>query len=395
MAPELSHNDPATRRLIEQIVKEYGQSGRTFKSALLFAVAESDAVLRDEARKLLAWEDVQEDDETVKRLDEGQRRQLDTGVKKAARDLKEAVWRTYKNLLLLGRDNTLQEFDLGLVNSSAAGSLAELYVNRLRERDEITEGVGPTKLIKAWSPANTEWTTKAVRDAFYSSPTLPRLLNPNAIRRAIADGVNQKLLAYAGKVDGGKYDPFIFEPDSGLLETDIEISDEYVILKAEDARKLKEPPRLTRIEIRPSVVSLKPGESTSFAISGFDQHGHDIAFPSASWTASGGEIDTQGRFTAGGIGTFQIHARVESFEAFAQARVAEETSIDPKKKGLSWRGSVPPQKWMNFYTKVLSSLVSQPGLQIEVRFVVPPSDGNTEARIEAIKTAISSTVSQG
>ena len=388
LAPEQSHSDPATRRLIEQIVKEYGQSGRTFKSALLFAVAESDSVLRDEARKLLAWEDVQEDDETVKRLDEGQRRQLDTGAKKAARDLKEAVWRTYKNLVLLGRDNTLQDFDLGLVNSSAAGSLAELYVNRLRERDEITEGVGPTKLIKAWSPANTEWTTKAVRDAFYSSPTLPRLLNPNAVRRMIADGVNQKLLAYAGKVEGGKYDPFVFEPESGLVESDIEISDEYVILKAEDARPYKEPPKLVRIEIRPSVVSLKPDESTSFAIFGFDQHGRDISCSGATWTSSGGDIDRQGRFTAQGVGSFQINARAELLEAFAQARVSDETPPVPKKKGISWRGSVPPQKWMNFYTKVLSSLVSQPGLQLEVRFVVPPSDANTEAKTESIKTAL-------
>ena len=43
---------------------------------------------------------------------------------------------------------------------------------------------------------------------------------------------------------------------------------------------------------------------------------------------------------------------------------------------------------MNFYTKVLSSLVSQPSLQIEVRFVVPASDATTEAKIEAIKTAL-------
>ena len=50
----------------------------------------------------------------------GQRRQLDAGVKKAARDLKETVWRAYKHLSLLGRDNALQEIDLGLVNSSAA-----------------------------------------------------------------------------------------------------------------------------------------------------------------------------------------------------------------------------------------------------------------------------------
>ncbi len=134
-----------------------------------------------------------------------------------------------------GTDNTLQEIDLGLVNSSAAGSLAELYVNRLRERDEITDSVGPNKLIKAWPPANKEWTTKAVRDAFFSSPTLPRLLKPDAIKRTIADGVNQKLIAYAGKTASGQYDPFIFEPDTGVDENDIEISDEMVILRAKDA----------------------------------------------------------------------------------------------------------------------------------------------------------------
>jgi hypothetical protein len=121
---------------------------------------------------------------------------------------------------------------------------------------------------------------------------------------------------------------------------------------------------------------------------GFDQHGHDIACPGATWTATGGDIDAQGRFTAGSVGAFQIRARVESLEAFAQVRVAEETLPPPEKKGITWRGSVPPQKWMNFYTKVLSSLVSQPGLQVEVRFVVPPGEATTEAKIEGIKTAL-------
>jgi len=262
-------------------------------------------------------------------------------------------------------------------------------VNRLRERDEITESVGPSKLIKAWSPANTEWTTKAVRDAFYSSPTLPRLLNPKAVQRTIADGVNQKLIAYAGKVEGGPYDPFIFEPDSGLLESDIEISDDFVILKAEDARRLKEPPRLTRIEIRPSIVSLKPGESASFSIAGFDQHGHDIACPGAAWVASGGAIDTVGRFTAGVVGTYQVTARVEALEAFAQVRVSEQPPSPPdKKKGFRWHGTVPPQKWMNFYTKVLSGLTTQPGVTIQVSFDVPPTDAPLDTKIEATKTAL-------
>ena len=39
MSPEQAHGDPATRKLLDQIVREYGQSGRTFKSALIFAVA--------------------------------------------------------------------------------------------------------------------------------------------------------------------------------------------------------------------------------------------------------------------------------------------------------------------------------------------------------------------
>src|SRR6516162_5757961 len=179
------------------MVREYGQSGRTFKSALFFAVPEAGAALQDEARKLLACEDICGDIETHKRLDDSQRKQLDTDTKKAARDLKEAVWRTFKHVVRLVKDNTLQELDLGLVHSSAAGSLTELILNRLRSQDEITESVGPSKLIKFWPPALKEWTTKAARDAFFASPALPRLLKPDAIKRTIADGINQKLIAYA------------------------------------------------------------------------------------------------------------------------------------------------------------------------------------------------------
>jgi hypothetical protein len=39
-------------------------------------------------------------------------------------------------------------------------------------------------------------------------------------------------------------------------------------------------------------------------------------------------------------------------------------------------------------TKVLSSLVSTPGLKLEVRFEVPPGDQATAAKIEAAKAAL-------
>ncbi len=397
VSPDQAQGEPATRKLLEQIVRDHGQSGRSFKSALIFAVPEASGALKDEARKLLAWEDIADDDETLRRLEEGQRRQLDTSVKKAARDLKEAVWRTYKHVLLLGRDNALQEIDLGLVNSSAAGSLVELILNRLRERDEVTETVGASKLIKAWPPAIKEWTTRAVRDAFFASPALPRLLKPDAIRRTIADGVNQKLLAYAGRPEGGRYAPLIFEPDTGLDEADVEISEDFVLLKAEDARLLKEPARLTRLEVRPSVITLRTDGSAAFTAIGYDQHGREMAVPEVSWSSSGGQIDQEGQFAADESGDYQVRARSGSVEGVAQVRVAEETGgggggggVEKKQviTGFGWKGAVPPQKWMNFYTKVLSSLASKPGLKLEVRFDYAAGEPVDEARIEAIRAAL-------
>ncbi|MDB5352680.1 MAG: hypothetical protein JWN86_3927 [Planctomycetota bacterium] len=187
-------------------------------------------------------------------------------------------------------------------------------MNRLRERDEITDGVGPSKLIKSWPPANKEWTTKAVRDAFFSSPSLPRLLNPNAIRRTIADGVNQKLIAYAGRANGG-YSPLVFEPETGMIEADIELSEDMVILRAGDARLLKEPPRPARIEIRPSSATVKPGESMTFGATCLDQHGRPLADANLSWSATGGRIDGRGVFVADSEGSGRVQAKVGDLTA--------------------------------------------------------------------------------
>src|SRR5205085_5349469 len=88
-----------------------------------------------------------------------------------------------------GQGNTLKVAELTQPNSSMANSLAELIINRLRADDEIADGVGAHRLVRYWPPALATWSTKAARDAFYSSPALPRLLDPNVLKRTIADGV--------------------------------------------------------------------------------------------------------------------------------------------------------------------------------------------------------------
>ena len=43
---------------------------------------------------------------------------------------------------------------------------------------------------------------------------------------------------------------------------------------------------------------------------------------------------------------------------------------------------------MNFYTKVLSGLTTQPGVTIQVSFEVPPTEAPVDMKIEATKTAL-------
>ena len=123
LSPEQSlQDDKKTTQVIDQMTREYGTSARTFKSALIWCVPDNPASLYDETRKLLAWEDIDEELDEL-HLDETQKHQLSINLKKAQRDLKESIWRTYNKVMLLGKDNAWQKIDLGLAHSSSAESL--------------------------------------------------------------------------------------------------------------------------------------------------------------------------------------------------------------------------------------------------------------------------------
>jgi hypothetical protein len=196
---------------VEQMTKDCGTSARTFKSAVIWIVAESPDPMRAQARNILAWQAVEDESEDLK-LDEAQKKQLAENVQKARRDLRESVWRSYKSVLLLAKDNTFRQVDLGLVHSSSADSPISNILNRLTADGDFDKGISVRLLLKNWSPAFTEWPTKAVRDAIYASPQFPRILKgTQAVQDAIAKGVGAGEIAYVGKSSDGKYSPFIYE----------------------------------------------------------------------------------------------------------------------------------------------------------------------------------------
>ena len=61
----------------------------------------------------------------------------------------------------------------------------------------------------------------------------------------------------------------------------------------------------------------------------------------------------------------------------------------PKKpQRLSWSGEVTPQKWMNFYTKVLTKFVKTGSLKLNVSIEATPKDGVADHQVEETKVAL-------
>ncbi|MCL6596972.1 MAG: DUF499 domain-containing protein [Firmicutes bacterium] len=322
-------DEAAVRAFVDTALREHGASGRTFKNALVFAVAATPAELADQARKVLAWQGLQEDAARLG-LDEEQRRQLAASLASAQRDLTEAVWRTYRHVLLMGKDGSVQAVDLGLVHSSAAESLVALIMGELERMAAVTPALGSGQLLRLWPPARTEWSTQDVRDAVFASPQFPRLLDGSAIRRTIADGVAQGRWAY-GTVGGGEGGLRLGE---AMDPSEVEISQDAFIVTAEEARRRKSP--------APTAEGGRP--------------------PAAVDTGAAGPPPPGGREEPedGAVGPSQPDRGAHDLGAAERPRVTS----------LRWAGELPnPQgNWSLFYRQVLMPLARLPRFHVRVEF---------------------------
>ena len=335
LSPDQSLADEkATTAFVETMIRDYGTSSRTFKSSIIFCVPEAPDTLREDARKVLAWEAIDDDD---LKLDETQVHQLAENLKKSRRDLKETIWRTYKNLMLLGKDNMVKRVDLGLVHSSAATDLVSLIVTRLSSDGDLeTKGISPSFLIRNWPPAFKEWSTKSVRDAFFAAPQFPRLTNPDVLKETISRGVGNGLLAHVGKTASGEYKPFYC--NKAVMTADVELSDDMFIITKEVAE-----------------AYLK-GRAT----------------PPQPATTAAPPTDLMGKPVPPANPPTIIQPPL----------VPAGTSV------LKWTGEVPAQKWMNFYTKVLSKFASARGLKLTVNVEVSPESGVSKQKLDETKSAL-------
>lgn len=333
-----------TLQWADKMTKDCGSSARTYKSALIWVIAESGQPLLEEARKVLAWQAIDDESDEMK-LDDAQKRQLAENLGKSKRDLKEAVWRSFKYVLLLDKNNALREVDLGLVHSSSTtGGPIENIINRLTVDGDFDKGISVRLLLKNWSSAFTEWPTKSVRDAMYASPQFPRIIRGTAaVQDTIAKGVSGGEIAYVSKTSDGKYAPFIYA--EAILPDDVEISDDVFLIRKETAEAYKAAQVAPAPAIPPAGSGTQPASSATTPA---------ITPPPGT-----------------------------------PAAPAPPTIIQPELfTHIEWSGEVPAQKWMNFYTKVVSKFAAGKGVKLTVSFEATPEGGVSQQKLEETRAAI-------
>lgn len=312
-----------THEMVNSVLSEAGSSSRSFKSAIFFAVPESGSRLHEASRKVLAWERLSDESEDLPD-DDPQRRQVADQLNRARRDLTEAVWQAYHTVLYLGPSGDVVELDLGLLHSSASETLPGLIEARLRQQDILVEAVSPDFLVRNWPPALPRWSLHAIRDAFFSSPKLPRLTNVDALRATIARGVTSGVFGLAGVDGSGAIAAVRFEEP--VVELDIDFSNDSILINREEAAAAK------------------------------------AGLPLPAQT--------------------EIPAVVDEGEAPAsQEQRVGTTQVLTTLRGLTWTGDLPLRKWASFYTKVLTRFALMEGVRVRLQVSIEPPNGLSKTQM--------------
>lgn len=153
-------------------------------------------------------------------------------------------------------------------------------------------------------------------------------------------GVQDGLLAYVGKSRDGKYMPFLFE--RSVDPADVEISDETFIITRETALAYREAQSQPAATEPPIAVGDHPSGTPGLA--------EPATLPF--------EPPVKSEPVAGGL------------------------------RSLRWTGEVPSQKWMNFYTRVLSKFATGSGLRVTVKIEIAPEGGVSEQKVEETRSAL-------
>lgn len=310
------------RGKIAEWTSKRGESPRLYPASLLWCIRKPGRTFHEKVENLLAWRRVKREiDQGVlgSEFEPSELLEIRANVRRAEEEAIEEVWASYRFVVLADskEPDGLKVIDLGAGHSSASESLCARVLTALRSQGLLNDSVGAGYIERHWPPAlkdSGEWPLSGLRQCFLNG-TLTRLVDPDGVLRAkIPELVERGDFGLAsGKTPEGGYARVWYEkmvpPEEVAFEPEV-----YLLSRAKAQAGESKP----RVEVGTQSEPEEAGES---------------------------EL-------------------VEEPETEAEGKPG--TSTIDEVRILRLVGSLPPESWNRFGTKVIPKLRSGSDLRVSV-----------------------------
>lgn len=191
------------RERVSQWTRQRGKSSRLYPGALVWCLKKPGRELRDKVELWLAWKRVARevaDGSLGSDYDRADRAEIDAKVRDAEEAAKDEVWGGYRFIVI--SDGTeadgLKTIDLGAGHASGHETLCGRVIAALKSNALLNESVGAGYIDRNWPPAFKEsgaWPLTSLRQSFLNG-SLTRLIDPDAVLRG-------KIVEFVGRSDFG------------------------------------------------------------------------------------------------------------------------------------------------------------------------------------------------
>ncbi|MFZ2781356.1 MAG: Swt1 family HEPN domain-containing protein [Rectinemataceae bacterium] len=337
--PYTKESDNEAEAEARRILESRGSTPRLYRNSLVFLAADKGRLqdLDEATRKYLAWSSILGEKDQLN-LTPFQVKQAEQQLKTADTTVTARLPETYQWLLVPGQATPQAPIEWHAIKASGSEPLAVRASRRLKSEEFLILSFAPTRLrmeldrVPLWR--GNDVSVKQLAEDFARYLYLPRLLSSRTLAQSIGDGLGllmweQDSFAWADERDDAaqRYRGLRCGTNSNIPDPD----SSGLLVKSEVAlRQMELESKPVRIELGPERIELLPGTNLSFRLKGIDADGRPVQVSKASWTASGGQIDGSGLFTAGTeLGQFVVDVELYGLHARSIVSIVE-TGTQPR-----------------------------------------------------------------
>ncbi len=320
-----------------KILEYRGTAPRLYRNSLVFLAADKARLqdLDEATRKYLAWSSILAEKDQLD-LSPFQVKQAEQQLKMADSTVTVRLPETYQWLLVPWQTSPASSIEWHAIKVSGSEPLAIRASRKLKSEEFLILNFAPTRLrmeldrVPLWR--GNDVAVKQLAEDFARYLYLPRLLSSHTLAKSIGDGLallmwEQDSFAWADERDEAAQRYRGLRCGSSTIAPDPDSTG--LLVKPEAAlRQMEQETKPVRIELSPERVEISPAASIPFTLKGFDADGRTVQVSKAAWSASGGQIDASGLFTAGSaLGQYAVD--VELFGLHARSIVSIQETVTP------------------------------------------------------------------